>query len=202
MTLATRAEIITDLGNYMHRSDLASIAPTFIKQTEQYLNRNLRVREMITATTQAVAADDTSFTLPANFNEMLEVAVQGKPPMEFINSSVLRGRYADRTDIPTVYTIVGNELRFGPAADAAYTLDLDYYAKVTPLTDAVTTNEILDAGYGDLYLYGCLTFGKAYVKDQSMIGYFADSFQGQVKSLTKDHRNAKYGRSGLRQRAS
>lgn len=202
MTLSTRSEIITDLHNYMHRDDLDSIAPTFIQQTERYLNSKLRIREMVTEATQAVSGSDSDFALPADFLEMIEIAPQGKAPMEYTSSRVLRGKYLDYSGTPTIYTIVGEKLRFGPVADAAYTFDFDYYAKIPALTDANTTNILTDNSYGDLYLYGCLMFGKAYVKDQSQVGFYRDMFVSQVDELTKEHKKARYGRSGLRQRVS
>lgn len=135
---------------------------TFIALAEQRIGDDLRVREM----QERVASpmDEATESLPAYFAEALSCSLQettgGWRPLKFVAEDEYNSTWRYEGN-PRVYTITGGQLRFGPYIlyDEAVTdrpnVELTFFARPRPLTDANPTNEILKY-YPSLYLYGSL----------------------------------------------
>ena len=146
-------ELKTAIADWEHRSYDAGKVDLFIDLFEARVNRNLRVPEMekratSTPTTEYVA-------LPTDFLELRNIQING--------STVSLVEYASPQKIDAMglttgtahyYSLVGNEFQLNPSA-AGSTVEIAYYAKITPLSDTNLTNFLIDS-HPDYYLMGCI----------------------------------------------
>jgi hypothetical protein len=175
--MANYTTLQADVTNWTHRSDLASLIPSFISLAEDEIFKThatpLRVREMETEadlTVTGLVAD-----LPADFLEARYIKLDNEtrdtiyffPPEKWKPSSA------------GYFTIVGDEIRLPTGVNS--NLKFVYYAKPDPLA-TTATNRVLDNYYG-AYLQATLKFAFAYIKngadsvaaDQSLANYLLSS---------------------------
>tara|TARA_R100001510_G_scaffold686_1_gene510 strand:- start:874 stop:1080 length:207 start_codon:yes stop_codon:yes gene_type:complete len=68
MAFDTFSNLKTAIANYLNRDDLTAFIGDFITLTESRLNRELRVREMISSDTSTTTVSGTqSYSLPTGF---------------------------------------------------------------------------------------------------------------------------------------
>lgn len=209
MSIATYAELQSAIADWAARSDLSTPAPDLIRLCESMLNYGhgepgeqfyvppLRVRQMEARTT--FTADSEYESIPVNdflevrylkANTSPETDVKYVTPAQFNEAA---SSYSSGT--PKVYTIVGNEFRFGPAPSAV-TMELGYVQKIPALSDSNTTNWLLAAN-PNVYLYGALFQGALYTKDDAEVAKFLGLFSGAVRALVAQDRRAKFGGAPL-----
>jgi len=152
------------------------VIPTFIDFAEAEFNRNLRVRQMVV---RAEAPIDTRFSaVPADFIEAKDLVIVSTDPiqpLEFITQqemAQLRSTEYQSASKPLNFTVVGDEFEVMPTPDQVYSLEMSYYAKITPLTTDSQTNWLL-TDYPDLYLYTSLMHSAPYLKDDERITVWA-----------------------------
>jgi hypothetical protein len=157
--MATYATLQADIGNWLHRGDMGTIAPSFISLAEEEIFKThqnaLRVREMETEADLVVTA--LAAQLPADFlearyiklNDSLQTTIYYVPPEKWRPSS------------HGYFTIVGNEIRL--PTGVSNDLKLVYYAKPAALS-VTPTNTVLDNYYG-AYLKASLKYAFMYTKD-------------------------------------
>jgi|TARA_R110000782_G_scaffold47725_2_gene104771 hypothetical protein len=158
MALSTYTELKTTIANWLNRSDLTSeIQDDFIKLTEADLNSKLRIRSMITQS--AITIDSETESLPTGFLQIRDFYIlsgETKLPLRYITPSQMdQTAGSSSTGCPSIYTILGDTLRFSPKPDSTYTGYLNYYKTFTPLSDTNVSNYIL-ASHPSIYLYGSL----------------------------------------------
>ena len=158
MSITTYAELQTAAANWLNRTDLTARIAEFIDLSESQFNRRLRTRSQLTRTQATVS---TQFVgLPSDLLEMQNVQINTAPParLEQVTTSLaddLRQAQGATSGTPRYFTIVGTSLELVPTPDQEYTLELQYYAEIPPLTDSVTQNWLLTS-HPDAYLYGTL----------------------------------------------
>ena len=147
-------ELKTEIAAWNHRSFDAGKVDLFIDLFEARVNRNLRVPEM---EKRATATPSTEYVaLPSDFLELRNIQINGTTsntlatyvPPELID------KYNLTLGVAKYYSIVGNEFQFAPSA-AGSTVEIAYYGKITPLSDANPTNFLIDS-HPDYYLMGCI----------------------------------------------
>lgn len=168
MPFTNYAELQTEIGNWMTRSNLGTRIPDFITLCEARINRRLRTSEMEFRATASTAAGDPYIALPDSFKQMRALRITGTSPPYRITFATpqqmdaMKGR--EEQNRPKVMNIEGNELRLLPTPDAVYELTMVYTAGVDALSDSNTTNWLL-ARHPDVYLNGSLTEACKYVRD-------------------------------------
>lgn len=159
----TYATLKTDIANYLHRTDLTSVIPTFISLAESYMFRELDIRE----TEISVAGTTTSGygTLPSDFGSLSKISVTYNGAARLLDYAPQSWVPTDADAYPKYYALETGQLRIYGASDGqAYTL---YYKPVIPaLSDTQTTNWLLDNA-ADLYLYCSCLEGAKYVRDMA-----------------------------------
>jgi hypothetical protein len=78
-----------------------------------------------------------------------------------------------------------------PTPDAAYTIGINYFKKVTPLSSSVTTNDILDE-FPDLYLYGSCLEGALYLNDNEQTQRFLNIFMQTLDNVKESEERSRY----------
>lgn len=181
----TYAELKTAVADYMHRSDLGSKADTFIDLFEAYANRALRTAQMEVDATGTTAS--AALTLPANFLEMRQVKT-GTYALHYVTPDHL----AEYGGAASVYTLIGGEIRTNANCTLAYT----YYQKIPALSDAITSNWLLES-HQDAYLWGAIAEGMIYSMDEGA-PKFIQLRDASLEAIRKADRRARWGNSPLR----
>lgn len=200
MAISTYAELQSALNNWTKRSDLSSYTADFITIAESRIAREIRSQIQEQRTTAALSTSSAYINLPSDFIEMRSLWLSSTTPkvkLEYLAPEAFFERYPDSdsdSDEPTAYTIIGDEIRFGPAPDSAYTVELWYFKRLTALSSAVNT---LFTNNPDLYLYASLCAAEPFMKNDKRIQVWEALYKqirDEVNALEKSKR---YG-SGLR----
>jgi hypothetical protein len=200
MALSTYAELRTSIGDWLNRADLAATIPDFISLAEAQIERTLRTRQMIV---RANASFDQQYgAVPADFLETksLKLTSTNPPtPLSFLTVDLLDEQSSGYTASgkPKFFGVVGNQFRILPTPDGTYTTELTYYAKLTKLSNSVTSNWLL-ASSPDVYLYGALLQAAPYLQDDARIQTWATLYERALNDLrTADARASTSGGSLL-----
>ena len=196
MALSTYAELRTSIGDWLNRSDLSATIPDFISLAEAQIERTLRTRQMLV---RANADFTVQYgAVPADFLEVksLKLTSTNPPtPLSFMSIDALDEQSSSYTasSKPKFFGVVGNQLRILPTPDGTYTTELTYYAKLTKLSNTVTSNWLL-ASSPDIYLYGALLQAAPYLQDDARIQTWATLYERALNDLrTADDRAASSG---------
>jgi len=168
MAITNYGELKSAIGDFLNRSDLTSVIPTFIDFAEAEVNRYLRVRQIVSRAEAVI--DSRLSAVPSDFLEAKDlVIVTGTPvtPLQFVTQQEMgqiRNTEVTAAGKPKYFSVIGDQFEYCPTPDGNYSLEMAYYAKITPLTSDSDTNWLL-TDYPDLYLYTSLTHSAPYLKD-------------------------------------
>lgn len=193
MALDSYSGLKLEIADWLARTDLAAKVDTFIDLCESVLNRELRMRQQETSLALAVTSAATN--LPADFLEFRHVALSSSPdkPLKYVApEAFVSARYESGT--PQIYTIVGEQVLIAPYQDC--TLDTVYFAKITALSDASTTNFVLTT-HPELYLYGSLVQAEAFMQNDARIALWKGLFEEAISRVAVKDRNSRWGSSPL-----
>ena len=159
MALSTYAELKTSIANWLNRSDLTDeISDDFIKLVEAEYNSKFRIREMLTSDT-TFTIDSELETLPTGFLQVRDffiVSGSAKYSLTYMAPTQMdQTKGGSTSGRPNTYTILGDNFRFAPTPDSAYTATINYYKAIDSLSSSTTTNYIL-TNHPGIYLYGSL----------------------------------------------
>ena len=154
MTIPTNYTTLqTAIEEDLARSDLTAELPNFINKGEAILNRELRLMNMETSSSETLAADADTLSLPTGFLEHINLRHSSD------NWLLTQSAWDDLDDLkststgrPSVYAI-GTSIEFDQAADTEYTIKHRYFKKWDIATD--TTNALL-TNNPDIYIYASL----------------------------------------------
>jgi hypothetical protein len=179
-------QLKSNIADFLNRSDLTAVIPTFIELAESQMERPLRVRQMIA---RATASVDTQYSaVPADFLEAKTFKITSSnpiQPIEFLTPEQMDDRdqlYSNAPGMPKYFTIVGNQIRVSPRPDGTYTAELMYFSKLPKLSDSVTTNWLL-ASSPDAYLYGSLMQAAPYLKDDERVAVWGSLYNTAIESI-------------------
>jgi len=198
MAITNYGELKSAVGDFLNRSDLTSVIPTFIDFAEAEINRTLRVRQMVA---RAEAAIDARFSaVPSDFIEAKDlVIVTGTPvtPLQFVTQqemAQIRNTEIASAGKPKYFSVVGAQFEFVPTPDAEYSLEMSYFAKIDALSSDTDTNWLL-TDYPDLYLYTSLTHSAPYLKDDERLTIWAGLAQKAREQLISRDTSASFNGS-------
>lgn len=193
MTIATYAELVTELEAYLDRDDLTPRIPAFIKLTEARLNRLLDDPEMEVRSTAIGTGQYTA--LPADFKRMVGVSTGNSYTLEQVSSSQMTSLDQTVTGVPRKYAIIDGAITFAPI-NAAAAITMLYIRRIPGLTAAAPTNWLLDLA-PDLYLYGCLIQASIFDWDDARVPGFKALFDEAVEDMRADAANRRWGSAPL-----
>lgn len=168
MAITNYGELKSAIGDFLNRSDLTSVIPTFIDFAESEFNRSLRVRQMVTRAEAEI--DSRLSAVPSDFLEAKDlVIVTGTPvtPLQFVTQQEMgqiRNSEVSAAGKPKYFSVVGDQFEYCPTPDVVYSLEMAYFAKIANLSADSDTNWLL-TDYPDAYLYTALTHSAPYLKD-------------------------------------
>lgn len=147
-----------------------------MRKAEAWFNRDLRSPDMETRTVLGISAEVTA--LPADFLELRFIFQTGSPDRDLRSMSPhgLLATYRGISGCPEAYAIEGQSIRVAPVGNTS--LDLTYYRRLSPISDAQASNWLLDK-HPDLYVAGVLYYLS--VRDRDSEGMA--TYGGQVSTL-------------------
>ena len=169
MAISNYSELQTAITNWVKRSDLSSHLADFITLGEARIAREIKAQVMEQRTTASLSTSSSYVNLPSDFLEhrSLWISANPKKKLEYLSPEAFFERYTtDQTGKPEAFTIIGDEVRFGPSPDSDYTVELWYFKKPAALSSALNS---LFTNNPDLYLYAALTATQPFLKDDKRI---------------------------------
>lgn len=200
MSISTYAELKSAIADWLNRSDLTSVIPTFVSMAEADLNRTVRHWRMEKRST--AEADGQYLDLPNDWIENIRVKTTdgGTAALELISQADLAERRQagnDTAGVPAFYCITGGQLEFYPTPSATYDVEIVYYAQLDALSADGDANWLLTS-HPDAYLYSALTHAAPYLDDDARTQVWASLAQKAVAAINLENDKARFSGTGLR----
>lgn len=177
--ITSYATLQTAFNEYTHRSDLT--ATDFISLGELRIYRDLRVRQMETALSSAIASGVVA--VPTGYVELKYAYVDGSPIARLVKKDAewIYANYPTRSadGKPVAIAREAENFIFGPYPDSTYTIKGVYYKKLPALSGSNTTNWLItDAP--DLILFASLCEAAPWMQDDARIPIWEQKYE-QIK---------------------
>ena len=189
MSIATYGDLKTAVGTWLNRADLTSYIPDFIRLGEQrifyggdnpHLTEPLRIPAMMARDTGTITSGAIPF--PTGFLESIRIGANSGSeywPLDYLSPQRF-SEYINSAGIPTVYTIMNNQIETAGTGAADYIHD--YYQAFDTLTADADTNWVLTNAPG-IYLYAALIESSPFLVDMTMFNGWLAMYKSQVASL-------------------
>lgn len=206
MALTTYAELKTTVANFLNRSDLTSYITDFVTLAERRISRDVVsnghfLRAMEKRAADSLTPSNAYLGLPTDFLAMRSIKITSTDPvtrLEYVTPDRFNEMYASSTtQTPKVFTIIGDELVFGPIPDSAYVVEMAYYGAITPLSDSNTTNWLV-TNSPETLLYGSLLEAELFVKNDQRAANWKGLYDTALAGLIQFDKAGRYPASGLR----
>ena len=194
MAISTYSELQAAIAAWVDRTDLTAVIPDFIRLAERTIQAELRTSVAESSTDLATVAGTESVSVPADFNGVRNVYVDGntKQPLAAVALEQLRRSVAGSTSgKPEMYAISGSSLVLAPTPDAVYTLTLDYHG-FSQLSDAAPTNAML-THYPDVYLRLSLVETARYLQMGDQVTYWQALADMAIDAAKREDRAIRWG---------
>ena len=198
MSISTYSELKTAVANFLARTDLTTQIPDFIQLAEARMSRELETRSQEKRATATLTANDEFVALPTDLREVREVKLNTSPNtvLEYRSPTALDSQFSGAGGKPLAYSIIGDEIKFRPIPDSAYTAEIVYIGSLSALSDTNTTNNILSR-HPDAYLSGALAEAYVYLMDDARAQLYDTKFGRAIEEIKKDEQRAHYGTGTL-----
>jgi hypothetical protein len=205
MAITNYAELKTTIADWLNRSDLTAVIPSFIALAESHFNQDERLRNQRSIVRATATFNAEYEALPGDYLEMLNLSNQTTIPFQKIQFLSLNQvddfkRDYSTAQVPRYYSIVGNQLQLLPVPASDITAEMVYYAKIQSLSDTNTTNWLL-TNHPEVYLYGALLQAAPYLKDDDRIATWNAMLEKTLDNIHQADDRALYAGSIIKIRA-
>lgn len=201
MAISTYSELNTAVANWLDRDDLTDRIPEFITLCEARFNRSLRIRAMETLdTTVSTVAGTSTVALPTGYVQMRDISLITSPitQLQYLTPEIMnRINAGSRTGKPETYTIIANNILFGPTPDAVYNISMLYYKTFDALTALAPTNWVI-TNAPDVYLYGALLEAEPFLMNDQRVQLWATALTQSINTLQEQDNKDRHSGSALR----
>lgn len=168
MSLASYADLQTQIANWIARDDLTAYIPDFITLFECAAARKLKVRPQQTVVT--LPTTNGIGTLPSDYLGYDRVTWNGSPNqnLDYVAPSLWAAEWIPNTDgtaikgIPSIFTIEGSSIKIKPVDDTG--LVFGYFQKTPAVSGSLNW---LYTNHPDAYLFGTLCEANAFNKGKA-----------------------------------
>jgi len=191
MNYATLTTLIQQYCESTETSFVANI-PTFVQLAEERIYNAVQIPAIRRNQTGTLSANNKYLTLPSDWLATFSLAVIDPVTnaQEFLldkDVNFIRQSYPDPDDtgVPKYYAIFDdNTFILGPTPDAAYQVEMHYYAYPESIVTAGTS--WLGDNYENVLLYGTLREAYLYLKGEAdMMQYYEQKYQEAVQQLMR-----------------
>jgi len=192
MAIDSYANLKQAVERWSHRTDISDVIDNFIELAENEIDKRLMLRNNELRATATMSTTDRFLALPDRFLKMRRLTlVNGSLNYEIAYRGPEQMTIQDSAGRPKFFT-VGSQLEFDRTADSAYTLEMQYFSRLVPLTSSNTSNDTL-TDYPDLYLWGCLTQLALWEKDTEQAMLYQGKFDRAMELANKQEYKGRYG---------
>ena len=179
MALTTYAELKTAIADFLNRSDLGDVIPTFISLAESKISRDLRHWKQDVYVTTTI--DSGPVYLPDGFLEAERIWIDGEAPLRYTQHEELIDMLSKDSSAgtPRYYTFNAREIYFYPLIGSDKDIHITYKARIPSLSDDIDDNWLLH-DFPDIYLYGALLHSAPYLQDDARIAIWGNLYQEAV----------------------
>jgi len=200
MAINTYSTLQTAVANWLDRSDLTDRVPEFIALAEATFNRVLRLRAMETTVADATPSGSKEDALPTGYLQMREIHLTTTPvvSLAYITPEIMyRIRAGSTSGKPNSYTIVGDNILFGPTPDGVYDYSMTYYKSFDALADGTQTNWLI-LNAPDLYLYGTLLQAEPFLMNDQRVPLWERGVRQVINDLQNQDDKDRHSGSEMR----
>jgi len=200
MAINTYGTLKAAVANWLDRDDLSDRIPEFISLSEAIFNRTLRIRAMETTVSDSTPSGSKEDALPTGYLQMREIHLETSPvvSLSYITPEIMyRIRAGSTNSKPNSYTIMGDNILFGPTPNSVYTYSMTYYKALAALSDDDPTNwAILNAP--DLYMYGTLLQAEPFLMNDERVPLWERGFRQAISDLQEQDNKDRHSGSEMR----
>ena len=200
MAINTYGTLKTAVSNWLDRDDLSLRIPEFISLCEAIFNRTLRIRPMETTITDNTPSGTKEEALPTGYLQLREIHLNTSPivSLSYITPEIMYRIRAGSTNArPNSYSILGENILFGPTPDSAIEYTMTYYKALASLSDDDPTNwALLNAP--DLYLYGTLLQAEPFLMNDDRVPLWERAFRQTIADLQEQDNKDRHSGSEMR----
>jgi hypothetical protein len=200
MAINSYSTLKTAVSNWLDRDDLTDRLPEFISLAESTFNRVLRIRAMETTVSDTTPSGSKEDALPTGYLQMREIHLTTSPvaSLAYITPEIMyRIRAGSNNGKPNAYTIVGDNILFGPTPDDAYTYSVTYYKSFDALSDSTATNWLI-LNAPDLYLYGTLLQAEPFLMNDERVPLWERGMRQVINDLQEQDDKDRHSGSEMR----
>ena len=155
---------------------------------------------METTVSDSTPSGSKEDALPTGYLQMREIHLVTSPvvSLSYITPEIMyRIRAGSTSSKPITYTIMGDNILFGPTPDAVYTYSMTYYKAIDALSDSATTNwAILNAP--DLYMYGTLLQAEPFLMNDGRVPLWERGFRQAISDIQEQDNKDRHSGSEMR----
>ena len=201
MAISTYSELQTAVANWLERDEQTARIPEFITLCEARFNRSLRIRAMETLDISVdTVAGTSTVALPTGYVQMRDISLITSPitQLQYVTPEIMnRLNAGSRSGKPETYTIIANNILFGPTPDAVYDISMLYYKTFDALTDVAPTNWVI-TNAPDVYLYGALLEAEPFLMNDQRVQLWATALTQSINTLQEQDNKDRHSGSALR----
>jgi hypothetical protein len=192
-------EIVDTALSYADRQDTETVGKidAFLRIVEARINRFLSTQKMIITVPLPLVLDQTEYQLPNDFQSLHNCYFQSvtnisiRNPLQLVTPEEYNV-YLNTDTAINHYNILGANIRidYKPTATDVtdWTLALEYFNRVVPLSTAVDTNWISEIN-PDCYIFGLVTEINAFVKDAQSTQFWNERFTSSLNEIKLQDNN-------------
>lgn len=208
--IASYNDLVAAIGRWLHRADLASVAPDFItlaeariyqgSQDAQLQTDPLRLVSMETQVTGTISTN--AIAVPDDLIEIRRL-VAGSGENARALDYATRGRLTDlqrHSNQPSAYTFDGNQLIVAPTPTDSWTYTLTYFKRFPALSASQATNWLL-MNAPNVYLYGSLIESSPYLNNDTRMLTWYRMYSAAVQAVIDQDNRLRFGGGALVMRA-
>ncbi len=174
------------IADWLIRTDLTSVIPTFVDNFESAARRDPRVKFL---TSVALSVTSVEMNLPVDYRGVESLWHDGPTffgEIETVGAGQL-GRLGGGSGATGVvcYAALNPDariIRFAPPPSATYALKLWYWATIERLSDNLQSNWLLDE-HPDIYLYGSLIESAPYLQQDVRVNLWRAEYERRLSEL-------------------
>jgi len=200
MAISNYSELQTAVANWLDRDDLTARIPEFIALAEARFNRVLRLRSMEAKYTANTVASQRNLALPTGYIQMRNFQVNTNPltTLSYVTPEIYDRLWGGSTSgTPKFYTILANEVSFGPIPASVQEVEMLFYKKFDNLSVSTTTNWLI-TNAPDIYLYGSMLEAEPFIMNDERVQLWATALERGVNDLQEQDNKDRHSGSALR----
>ena len=196
-------QLKSNIADWLNRTDLTSVIPTFIELAEARLNRQLRTTNQYTRAD--ISTSDQYLSMPDDFLEMRHIRITSPKERDLVEIAAHQiNEYTDTNFLASLsdshprYFVYGSALRIIPAPSQSITYEMFYYSKI-PALSTTNTNNWVSTSHPDAYLYYSLLQAAPYLGEDERIQVWAQQAERAVAEIqaSDNRRRTKGSRHSL-----